>query len=78
MKKTFIGTVISLNRKSKIHIIAIFTAMPKSPRVIIRKGKVMTLIIGFTKKLSKPNNLLFGKPVALPAARPKQSAMQNW
>lgn len=48
------GIVISLKIKSKIQSIAIFVAMPKSPRVIIRKGRVMVFIIGFTKKLSKP------------------------
>lgn len=48
------GIVISLNIKSKIQSIAIFITRPKSPRVIIRKGRVMVFIIGFTKKLSKP------------------------
>ena len=48
------GTVISLNIKSKIQSIAIFTTMLKSPRVIIRKGRVMAFIIGFIKKLIKP------------------------
>ncbi len=48
------GTVISLNIKSKIQSIAIFITILKSPRLIIRNGNVMTFIIGFTKKLSKP------------------------
>ena len=48
------GIDISLNIKSKIQSIAIFITILKSPRVIIRNGKVMVFIIGFTKKLSKP------------------------
>ena len=49
------GIVISLNIKSKIHIIAIFIAIPKRPRVIIRNGSAIALIIGFTKKLIRPS-----------------------
>lgn len=49
------GIVISLNIKSKIHIIAIFIAIPKRPKVIIRSGRATTLITGFTKKLIRPS-----------------------
>ena len=63
------GIDISLKIKSKIHIIVIFTTMPKSPRVIIRNGRVIRFITGFKKKLSKPKTMPKSKIICHCAVR---------
>ena len=73
------GIVISLNIKSKIQSIAIFIIILKSPRVIIRRGRVMVFIIGFTKKLSKPREIPKSKIIChcKVKGRPKKFESEN-
>lgn len=48
------GALNSSNITSTIQIIAIFIINPKSPKVIILKGKVMASNMGFTKRVKSP------------------------